>query len=255
MAGEWLKMELSTPDKPEIKRMARILSIDKDAVFGKLFRVWAWFDQNSVDGHVDGVVAADIDDIALQVGFANAMAEVHWITFDLSAQWVTLPKFDRHNGQTAKTRALKTERQAKWRKNVNKVVDGEASTDASTREEKRREDIKTNTNILSSPATPKNDPIPYEEIVKLYHEILPTCPKVSLLTNKRKGQIGARWRSGVLPDLETWKKYFIFISKSRFLMGLIDPPENKKRFVANLEWITNETNFAKIWEKKYHEEI
>ena len=48
MAGEWIKIERSTMDKPEILRVARILGIDKDAVLGKLIRLWAWFDAVSV---------------------------------------------------------------------------------------------------------------------------------------------------------------------------------------------------------------
>jgi uncharacterized protein YdaU (DUF1376 family) len=112
----------------------------------------------------------------------------------------------------------------------------------------------TNSNTTSPPAEKplKADPIQYEEILKLYHQILPMCPKVVMLTTKRKGQIAARWKSGVLPDLETWKSYFEFVSKSDWLTGKIDPSPGRKRFVADLEWITSETNFTKIWEKKYH---
>lgn len=135
-------MELSTPDKPEVLRMARILGIDKDAVLGKLFRVWAWFDKNTVDGHVDGVVSTDVDGVVLQVGFTSAMQQVGWFEFDDDAQWVRLVNFDRHNGETAKNRALKNKRQSKWRANVDGNVDAKPSTDASTREEKRREEKK-----------------------------------------------------------------------------------------------------------------
>lgn len=100
--------------------------------------------------------------------------------------------------------------------------------------------------------SPKADAIPYSEIVNLYHETLPTLPHVQKLTAKRKGQIAARWRAGDLPDLETWKKYFGSICKSNFLMGKTDPVNGHKRFIADLEWITNESNFTKIWEGKYH---
>jgi uncharacterized protein YdaU (DUF1376 family) len=112
-----------------------------------------------------------------------------------------------------------------------------------------------NTNTMSPPATPKADAIQYEEIVNLYHQTLPMCPKVVMLTAKRKGQIAARWKSGVLPDLETWKEYFEFVSKSDFLTGKTDPVNGHKRFVANLEWLTNESNFVKTWENKYHGQI
>lgn len=146
MAGEWLKLELSTPDKPELLKLSRITQLHKDAVLGKLIRIWAWFDRNSVDGHVDGVVAADIDELALHDGFSIALKQVNWMDFSDAEQWVKLMNFDRHNGETAKTRALKTKRQEKWRANKDANVDYETSTQpsttASTREEKRREDIK-----------------------------------------------------------------------------------------------------------------
>ena len=118
--------------------MARLLSIDKDAVFGKLIRFWAWIDKNSVDGVVDGVVDADVDKLCFQNGFAHALAQVGWIHIDAVTERLTIPKFDRHNGESAKKRALKSERQARWRENCDPYVDNAPSTKASTREEKRR---------------------------------------------------------------------------------------------------------------------
>ena len=41
MAGDWIKIEENTPDKPEVHKMASILGIDPDAVVGKLVRVWS----------------------------------------------------------------------------------------------------------------------------------------------------------------------------------------------------------------------
>jgi hypothetical protein len=99
---------------------------------------------------------------------------------------------------------------------------------------------------------PPKDLIPYKKIVALYHEILPMCPRVGVLTNTRKSYIAARWKSGAIPDLDTWKDFFTFVGKSKFLTGGCDPPQGKKRFVADLEWMTRESNFVKIYEKKYH---
>lgn len=155
MAGEWLKMELSTPDKPEVLRMARILAIDKDAVLGKLFRVWAWFDKNTVDGHVDGVVSTDVDGIAMNVGFCSAMQQVGWFEFNDDEQWVRLTNFDRHNGETAKNRALKNKRQSKWRANVDAQPSTQPSTETSTREEKRRSKEHMSGNPDHVPEKPK----------------------------------------------------------------------------------------------------
>lgn len=50
MASSWIKVEVITPDKPEIFQIAEILNIDPDAVLGKLVRIWAWADQQTIDG-------------------------------------------------------------------------------------------------------------------------------------------------------------------------------------------------------------
>lgn len=160
MAGEWIKIESGTPNKPELMRAARILGVDRDLVLGKVARLWAWFDINSVDGHVDGVVSTDVDDVVGMDGFCNVMERVGWLDFDDEAEWVALPNFDRHNGETAKKRALKNKRQAKWRKNKAENVDGAASTDATTREEKRREEdnpLSTGADASDEQTTPMPD--------------------------------------------------------------------------------------------------
>jgi len=91
------------------------------------------------------------------------------------------------------------------------------------------------------------------KIVDLYHSTLPTLPKVQTLTSKRKSQINQRWKSKQLPDLETWKDYFEHVNDSKFLMGMIQAANGRKIFKADLEWLTNESNFVKVWENKYHE--
>lgn len=149
MAGEWIKFECATADKPEVLRAARKLGVDKDLVVGKLMRLWGWFDQNSVDGVVDGVVSTDVDALVKLDGFADVMKSVGWLDFDDDLEQVRLPNFDAHNGETAKKRALKNKRQTKWRQNKDHCVDDAASTCASTREEKRREE-----NINTPPDPP-----------------------------------------------------------------------------------------------------
>jgi hypothetical protein len=106
--------------------------------------------------------------------------------------------------------------------------------------------------LLSPPTTPKADPVPYEAIVKLYHQKLPSNPKVAMLTTKRKSAIGARWRSGTMPDLKTWEEYFDLVSESDFLTGKVQPNGDRKRFVADIDFLINENNIIKIAERKYH---
>ena len=74
MAGDWIKIQHVTPDKPEVWQMAASLGIDADAVVGKLVRVWVWADQQSVDGtcHAASVTKALLDRMVSVAGFSIA---------------------------------------------------------------------------------------------------------------------------------------------------------------------------------------
>ena len=98
---------------------------------------------------------------------------------------------------------------------------------------------------------PKRATVPYQAIVDLYHEILPELPRCEIITTKRKGQIGARHRD-LDNELRKWGNFFKYIRQSDFLMGKTQPVPGRKQFKATLEWVTNESNFAKISEEQYH---
>jgi hypothetical protein len=132
MAGDWIKVEHALPDKPEVMAIASALGIDPDAVVGKLLRVWAWFDNHSADGNAPVTVRALLDRHAGVTGFVSAMLTVGWLTE--SNECLNVGKFDRHNGKTAKVRALGRNRTQSNRAKGN----GGGVTDASP--EKRREE-------------------------------------------------------------------------------------------------------------------
>lgn len=94
--------------------------------------------------------------------------------------------------------------------------------------------------------------IPVQAVVDLYHRLLPMCPRVQKVTKARAGAIQSRWRSGDLPDLETWGDYFRYVADSPFLTGRVDPAPGRTRFVADLEWLAKESNYAKVYEGKFH---
>lgn len=143
MAGEWIKVRLDLPEDPAVYRLSRITGLDRLSVIGRLYAFWAWADKHAVDGRVDGASTLDVDDITRHDGFADAMAQVKWL--DVGPDYLAIPKHDRHNGESAKERSLKNARQARWRDGKGADVDAPPSTKkptkASTREEKRREEI------------------------------------------------------------------------------------------------------------------
>lgn len=103
-----------------------------------------------------------------------------------------------------------------------------------------------------STSSPKvNDRVPFQKIIDLYHEMLPSLPRVEKLTNTRKGYIRQRYIED-LPDLENWENYFHYVAQSDFLMGRAKPSNGRPPFRATLEWLTNPSNFAKVSEEKYH---
>ncbi|MEY2727076.1 MAG: hypothetical protein RLZZ458_2943, partial [Planctomycetota bacterium] len=58
MAGDWIKIQHVTPDKPEVWQIAEITGLEADAVVGKLLRIWIWADQQTVDGNARSVTFA-----------------------------------------------------------------------------------------------------------------------------------------------------------------------------------------------------
>ncbi|EJV2569514.1 hypothetical protein ACT0R4_004629, partial [Shigella sonnei] len=118
MASNWIKLEVITPDKPEIFRLAEILNIDPDAALGKVIRFWAWADQQMIDGNADcnarGVTKSAIDRITFMSGFADALIQVGWLVENDGG--LSLPNFERHNGKSSKKkRAVTNERVTKIR--------------------------------------------------------------------------------------------------------------------------------------------
>jgi hypothetical protein len=140
MAGDWIKMRIGLADDPAVIAISRATKLDADTVVGKLHCIWGWADQNTADGRLDGVPASWIDTKVGKRGFAAAMASTNppWLIIEDSG--VTIPRFDRHNGKAAKSRADALERQRLTRKMCDKsVTDVTNFCDKSvTREEKRR---------------------------------------------------------------------------------------------------------------------
>lgn len=158
MAGDWIKMECSLPDKPETLAITASMGWDDpDLTVGKLMRVFRWFDQQTTDGNARGVTAPLLDRVIGVTGFVQAMRDVGWIV--VSEAGLSLHNFDRHNGDTAKKRAQTAKRVANHRSNANGNACGNADsvTDALAKEEKRREE-ENNTTSPGGDVAPEPKP-------------------------------------------------------------------------------------------------
>lgn len=115
MAGDWIKVEHATLDKPEIDQIASITGLDHDAVLGKCIRLWVWADQQSVDGDALTVSGAFIDRIVFHQGFAKALQSSGWLLGRDGR--LSIPNFSRHNGESAKKRSTNAMRVKEHRRN------------------------------------------------------------------------------------------------------------------------------------------
>ena len=156
MAGDWIKWTKGLAYKPEVIRIAEILCKDRHEIAGRLMVLWEWTDSNvtfmsrserdtdeatvslgdNAGSHLDSIVGLS--------GFADAMTAVGWLRSRNGS--LSFPNLARHNGQTAKDRALASSRQQKSRgvkseigtEKTSRSKRDECHGESVTREEKRR---------------------------------------------------------------------------------------------------------------------
>lgn len=120
--------------------------------------------------------------------------------------------------------------------------------------------------VASKQATEQRPTCPAEEIVELYHSLMPDNPQVRVLNNARRKTIRARWKeaaglnckpfgySSREGGLAAWKRFFQVCAESDFLTGKAAPLPGKPPFVADIDFLFSPSGFAKCLENKYHRE-
>ncbi|KKB61044.1 hypothetical protein WM40_25525 [Robbsia andropogonis] len=273
MAGDWIKMRSDLHTSPKVVRISSALKADRLRTIGGLHSVWSLFDVHSEDGFMDGYTLEILDDLIGFPGFGAAMVSVGWLTQE--DEGLAIPRFDEHNGQSAKRRAQDSERKRVARQSGN--VSASEADKSRTREEKRREEIKpSNANALlvdsdaddalptldltSQDSTDAAEPhaghpaCPHQQIIALYHAILPSNPAIRDWTPARQATLRVRWNEDRRrQNLDWWRGFFEYVSHSRFLTGRASQ-HDRKPFTPGLEWLLKAENFAKIREGRYEDE-
>lgn len=247
MSGDWIKMEVNLPEKPEIWQIAGICRIDPDSVVGKLLKVWRWFDAHTETGNALGVTYALVDHVSGVTGFGEAMSLCGWLEQDGSI--LKLPNFDRHNGKTAKNRALTAKRVASHKEKGNAKGNAVIVSDALPREEKRREEQKK-----EQPPIPPSGESAAAAIIAEYHEALPRCRRIAVLNPKRRKRIAVIDKlaakvcteQGWTYDRATfWRAYFAECAADPWLRG-DKPHDENPSWKQSLDILIREDRFAII---------
>lgn len=148
MAGDWIKTRVDLPTDPAVIAMAAELDCDEFDVVGRLVAFWAWADRHvSEFGHAAGVTGKWIDRNFRHAGFAQAMCNVGWLVLDDTG--ATLPKWTRHNGKSAKERAMATERKRAERNGINGLEQKSAGQKRDTKPRRCTDDVAEQPESLS----------------------------------------------------------------------------------------------------------
>jgi hypothetical protein len=141
MSVGWIKMRVDLATCPQVIRMTSALRTDRLRVVGALHAVWCIFDAHSVAGVLDAYTAETLDQSIGFEGFAEAMKAAGWL--DVTETGLAAPRYEEHNGSTAKRRGMEALRKRVERA-ASKPTDRGRNASASnaekkrTREEKRR---------------------------------------------------------------------------------------------------------------------
>ncbi|WAL80972.1 hypothetical protein OYT13_13925 [Pandoraea sp. XJJ-1] len=95
---------------------------------------------------------------------------------------------------------------------------------------------------------------PHQQIIALYHELLPANPLIRDWTPARAAHLRTRWaEDDKRQKLEWWRRFFAYIADSEFLTGR-STGKSGKPFTPGLDWIVKAENFAKIREGRFHDQ-
>ncbi|MDR3445967.1 hypothetical protein [Dyella sp.] len=133
-------MQTNLLTHPKVVRMSSALKTDRFRIIGGLMSVWSLFDAHSEDGRLSGYTTETLDEMAAWTGFSAAMMSVEWLQVD--GENLVLPRFDAHNGQSAKRRAQDADRKRNVRNASASEADKKRTREEKNREEKNREENK-----------------------------------------------------------------------------------------------------------------
>lgn len=283
MASDWIKMRSDIYRDPKVSVIAEAL-MDKDGdlaryvnqmrqrdmtvtrnvmrnvTVGALVSIWGVMRQRGKrsgdDLFCDGVSVAVLDDIADLPGIGAAMEGVGWVIE--GADGITFPNFfegynvdpaEKKTNSNADRQRRYRERQAAEKAEISGDEEGVTRDVTVThREEKRREE--------------KHPPTPYNEIVGLYHDKLPTLPRVALKTDKRTKACREFWvwvltskksdgqpRAQTADQALTWiSGYFDRAASNGFLMGQ-QPGKGHEGWRADFDFLLTERGRKHVIER------
>lgn len=96
----------------------------------------------------------------------------------------------------------------------------------------------------AAPDNAKAPAVPFQKIMDAYCQALPNLPQPQAMTEKRKTALRGIWREFEKCHADDfWQRYFAYVGKSDFLVGMRG---------IGIDWLINKANFYKVIEGNYH---
>jgi hypothetical protein len=113
MAMPWLKWIKGFSKRRHVVSIAGELKVDRRVVACACFEFWEWADDNTTDGKLPGVTVTFIDELVTLPGFAGALKNVDWLSEKDGL--ISIPRFSKNFGESARKRDKAARRQSKHR--------------------------------------------------------------------------------------------------------------------------------------------
>lgn len=200
----WIKLRKKLLSDPRVVVMASKLGTSRYAVLGALFAIWCVADEHGE--FMAGLKVSDLSSMISWPGFAETMPE-DWLA--VSENGLRFPKYNAHNGSTARARIATATRVKRYRKRQRNGASVTPSVTPALPEENRIEDTNT---ALPSPDKPVRKVKPHwgETLIKPFLD-LPGVPKSGpwaylnkIATEYARPNVEAALRQAMDKRFDTW---------------------------------------------------
>jgi hypothetical protein len=144
----WIKIEHDLVTSPKFVTVASRLRHGRVTVLGACVTLWMIADKHAVEDRLYSLTLEGLDALVDLPGFGSAMAEVGWIR--VYPDCLEVVDYQRHNGPTAKARAMDARRASRYRHGAVTVERDETVT-------KNKRKSKNKNKELIPPLPPKGD--------------------------------------------------------------------------------------------------
>lgn len=147
----WIKIEHDLMTSPKFVTLSLRFRDARVTVLGACVTLWMIADKHSVDDHLHGMTLEGVDALVGLPGFGQALVDIGWLrVHDGSLEVVG---YQRHNGSTAKARALSTKRMQALRSR-----DGDVTVPLRCTVTKSKSKRENKNKDLIPPLPPKGEP-------------------------------------------------------------------------------------------------